>query len=217
MAPRYAFANFTVARMMRYLLYVMYLVIAACGGSNGNGRAGDENGVGNIPSGNARCVPGSQDSNIARLTTRTVDEIEPNNEVSTAHPVDLPIPDAPEDLVGFVVEGSVHDLNDLTDIFSFTSSRTRRIFFKLCESSCNTRSDTDFYGNPDSLINWSAYIKVLDADGVAIASTEFDNPIENFAEVCVDAGVVMYVAVHAGNTLNADQPYQVSAFEMVGY
>lgn len=195
---------------MRFFACFACVVLAACSGpggdGNGSGRAGS-------PSGSSNCS-GPETSGSFRLSVRREGEVEPNDDISTAYAVNMPVPEAPEDLVGIVIEGSIHDSTDRTDIYSFTSSRTRWYFFKLCESSCSTDSENDRYGNPDSLLIWTAHFSVLDADGKAIISTLGDNPTENYGEVCVGAGVVTYIAVHANDTAGMEQPYRISALEI---
>jgi hypothetical protein len=196
---------------MRYLLYFACVAFAACGGTGGGG---NESGGAGTPAVSSNCSGGPPISGSYKLSVRSVDEVEPNDDVSTAFAVNMPIPAAAEDLVGIVIEGGVHDTMDRSDLYSFTSSRTRWFFFKLCESSCNTDSENDRHGNPDSLLVWTAHFSVLDADGRTIISTAGDNPIENYGEVCVDAGVITYIAVHANDTKNLVQPYRMSAFEI---
>ena len=99
------------------------------------------------------------------------------------------------------------------DTFSFTSSRTIPFFFKLCEASCNTGSGNDKDGNPDSLDVTIANFSVLDADGNVMMTTNGNNPTKNYGEVCVEGGVITYIAVRADNTMSSDQEYRLSAFE----
>lgn len=196
---------------MRHLLCLACLAFAACsGGGQGCGGAG-------IASASPGCSGGSPTSNAFKLSVHRGVEIEPNDDIATANAVYMPTPAAPEDIAGFVIGGTVHDTRDSTDIFSFTSLRARRIFFKLCESSCDTRFETDKDGNPDSLLVWAAYFDVLDADGRIIATTLGGNPIENYGDLYIDAGVIIYIAVHANDTFHVDQPYQISAFEMANF
>lgn len=193
---------------MRCLLCFACLVFAACSGGKECAGAG-------IVSGSSSCSEGSPTSGGFKLSIHRGVEVEPNDDLSTANAVYMPVPAAPEDLSGFIIDGSVNDTTDRTDIFSFTTQRSRRIFFKLCEASCDTRSETDTNGNPDSLFVWNAYFSVLDFDGGTIATTARGNPNENYGELYIDAGVVIYISVYANNTFNLDQPYRISAVEMV--
>jgi hypothetical protein len=119
----------------------------------------------------------------------------------------------PEDRVGVVVRGNINDMTDLVDTFSFTSSRTIPFFFKLCEGSCNTHGGSDNEGNSDSLDVTIANFSVIDADGKVMLTTFGNNPSANYGEVCVEGGVITYIAVFADNTMSSDQEYRLSAFE----
>ena len=115
------------------------LVLSGCGGGGGS------NAVGIItpPVGTPTCGATVPTSGAFKITFPSVNEVEPNDDISTANPVNLPTPAAPEDRVGIIVLGSINDTSDLADTFSFTSSRTKQFFFKFCEASCNTGSGND--------------------------------------------------------------------------
>ena len=115
--------------------------------------------------------------------------------------------------VGLLIGGNIHDTLDRVDVFSFTSSRSIKFFFKLCESSCNSALGNDRDGNPDSLDNAIAYFDVLDAAGNIMMSTQANNSTDNYGEVCVDGGVITYIMVTANNTVTAPQDYRITAFE----
>ena len=117
------------------------------------------------------------------------------------------------DSVGLLINGNVHDTLDHVDTFSFTSSRTIKFFFKLCESSCNSGSGNDKNGNPDSLDISIAYFDVIDAAGNIMMSTQAKSSTENYIEMCVDGGVITYIKVVANDTMNAPQDYKITAFE----
>ncbi len=198
---------------MRHSIWIVFLALAACGGS-GNG-GGGSNAVGIItpPVGTPSCGATVPTSGTFKMSFPFVNEVEPNDDISTANPANLPTPAVPEDRVGIIVLGSINDTSDLVDTFSFTSSRTKQFFFKLCEASCNTGSGNDKDGNPDGLDVTIANFSVLDADGKVMMTTNGNNPTENHGEVCVEGGVITYIAVHPDNTMNSDQEYRVSAFE----
>ena len=142
-----------------------------------------------------------------------VSEVEPNDDISMAYGVTIPTPSSTANSVGIIIRGNVHDTLDRVDTFSFTSSRTIKFFFKLCESTCNVASGNDRDGNPDSLDISIAYFGVLDAAGNIMMSTQANNSTENYLELCVDGGVITYIMVAASNTMNAPQNYSISAFE----
>jgi hypothetical protein len=193
-------------RVLVVVFVIMLFVLAACGGSG----SGNGNGGGTNPSTCGTTVP---TSGSFRLGFGFVDEVEPNGDISTANPANLATLAVPEDRVGVIVQGDINDVTDLVDTFSFTSSRTIPFFFKLCEGSCNTHGGSDNEGNPDSLDVTIANFSVIDADGKVMLTTFGNNPSANYGEVCVEGGVITYIAVRADNTMSSDQEYRLSAFE----
>ena len=150
---------------------------------------------------------------VGNLVFPIVTEVEPNDDIATAFGVTIPTPGPNADSVGLHVNGNVHDTIDRVDTISFTSSRTIEFFFKLCESSCNIASGNDKNGNPDSLDTSIAYFDVLDAAGRTMTSTRTNVSTENYAELCVDGGVITYIMVIATDTMNALQEYKMTAIE----
>jgi hypothetical protein len=195
---------------MRHSIWIMFLALAACGGSgNGNGGGNNIPPVITAPT----CGTTVPTSGSFTLSFRFVDEVEPNGDISTAYPANLATLATPEDRVGVILRGSINDTSDLVDTFSFTSSRTMPFFFKLCRASCNTGSGNDRDGNPDSLDVTIANFSVIDADGNVMMTTNGNNPAANYGGVCVEGGVITYIAVHADNTMGLAQEYRLSAIE----
>jgi len=195
---------------LRYFCYFACVLFSACGGSNGD--LNESRGAG-IPVRPSNCGGHLPNTGSFALKVRYVDEVEPNDDVSTAYALDMPSPDAPEDLAGIVVQGSVDDMMDRVDTFSFTRSRKRWLFVKLCGLSCVPDSENGNDGNPDSLPVSIGHFNVLNANGELIATTAGHSQTENFGELCIDTGVITYIAVHAYNTLGLVQPYRISVFE----
>ncbi len=150
---------------------------------------------------------------VGNLVIQFATEVEPNDDIATAFGVIIPTPGPNVDSVGLLVNGNVHDALDRVDTISFTSSRTIKFFFKLCESSCNFASGNDKNGNPDSLDTSIAYFDVLDAAGRTMASTRTNVSTENYAELCVEGGVITYIMVIANDTMNTVQEYVIAATE----
>jgi len=184
----------------RKLILTLCLYLSLLGCSSGNSNGG--------PPPPACDGTGFVDSSSFPIVT----EIEPNNDISTAFGVAIPSPTASQS-VGLLVLGSVHDSLDPIDTIAFTSTRSIKFFIKLCEDSCNGASGNDEDGNPDSLDTSIAYFDVLDAAGMVMGSTRSNISTENYAELCIEGGVITYIQVIAGNTLNAAQGYRVSAME----
>jgi hypothetical protein len=189
---------------MRATIFLMCLLFAACsGGSGGKGP----------PEGPIACGPADDTVYSGRLSFPIVSEVEPNDDTSMAYGVNMPTPAQPGDRIGVLLGGNVSDVSDAADIFAFTSSRSKQFFFKLCEASCNSGGGNDRNGNPDSLNTSIAYFSVLDAAGNEMMTTQANNPTANYGELCVDGGVITYIAVFANNTMSALQDYTLSAFE----
>ena len=178
---------------------IVCLAMSACsGGSDGGGTLPPQECDGTGPTSSIRFP--------------IVTEIEPNNDISTAFGVAIPTPTADES-VGLFVSGGVHDSLDPIDTISFTSSRTIKFFLKLCEDTCNIASGNDMNGNPDSLDTSIAYFDVLDAAGQIMTSTRTNASTENYAELCVEGGVITYIMVNANDTMDAIQDYNITAME----
>ncbi len=187
---------------MRQLILFMCSLLTACSGGN------------NSPPPQQQPPPQScvGTGPVGNLVFPIVTEVEPNDDISMANGLTIPTP-GPTTAVGIVIRGSVHDTLDRVDTFSFTSSRTIKFFFKLCESICNIASGNDKNGNPDSLDTSIAYFDVLDAAGRTMTSTRTNVSTENYAELCVDGGVITYIMVIATDTMNAPQEYKMTAIE----
>ena len=193
---------------LRYLCYCACIVFTACGGGGNESRGVYTTPRSSLCGGHLPNLSGSYDFRL-----RYVDEVEPNDDISTAFAFDMPIPVVPEDLGGIIVRGSVDDTMDRLDTFSFTPSRKRWLFIKLCGTSCVPGSENGLDDDPDSLPVWIAHFNVLDADGRLIATSAGRNLIENYGEVCLDAGVISYIEVHAFETNGLAHPYRMSVFE----
>jgi len=188
---------------MRQSILIMCLLFAACGGGGGN----------NQPPHPVSCGPADDTAFSGTQGFPIVSEVEPNDDTSMAYGVTIPTPAQSGDRVGILINGNLHDTLDDVDTFSFTSSRSKEFFFKLCESICNSASGNDKDGNPDSLDISIAYFDVLDAAGNIMMSTQGNNSTENYVALCVDGGVITYIMVVANNTMNAPQDYVITAFE----
>ena len=138
-------------------------------------------------------------------------EVEPNDSISMAQPVSIPSPSATVDYVGFQVNGTINNLADGADTFSFTASRTRVFSIRLCDSSC----PLVFQGG--SLDVAMAYFDVLDQTGNVLLSSQGDNTAGNYREINIDAGVLYYIMVLAEDTMNAAQNYSLIAHEKITF
>jgi len=193
---------------LRYLSYFACILFTACGGGGSESKGVYETPRPSLCGGH---LPNFTGSYAFRL--RTVDEVEPNDDISTAFALDMPIAVAPEDLSGIIVSGNIDDTMDTVDTFSFTPSRKRWLFIKLCGTSCAHSSENDLNNDPDSLPVWIAHFNALDADGRLIATSRGRNLVENYGEVCLDPGVISYIEIIAFETNGLRHPYRLSLFE----
>jgi hypothetical protein len=100
------------------------LVLSACGGGGSGAR----------PPPPAVCGPADDTVFSGTQLISVRPEVEPNDDISMANGVTIPTPAQPEDRVVIQIIGDVTDAVDGADNFSFTSSRTKRFFFRLCEA-----------------------------------------------------------------------------------
>ena len=205
---------------MRQLILFMCLLFSACGGgSSGNG------GGNQLPPPPMACGTADNTAFSGLQVTAFQSEVEPNDDISTAYGVTIPTPTQPGDRVVIQITGNVIDATDGVDTFSFTSSRSKQFFFKLCEApppaplpgpSCNYFPGV-INGNADSLDVAIAYFSVLDAAGNVLATTQANNSTENYLTTCIDGGVITYISVNANDTMNAPQNYVISASETFSF
>ena len=134
-------------------------------------------------------------------------EIEPNDDLTSANPLALPNPDPTVDFVGVVVNGSVNDVADTADNFSFTSTRTSVFVFKLCDDICAT------FNRDGTTEIASAYFEILDQTGTLLLSTQGDSVNGNYAERNIDAGVIYYARVRAEDTMSDAYGYSMIIVE----
>ena len=164
------------------------LVLSACGG--GGGKPGPPVGPGPI---------------IGNLELNVVPEVEPNDDTSTATP--LQVPNSPGRTNVAAGVGDIHDTTDLIDTYSFTVNHSRRHTFQLCPNDC-------FVGSQNGNIGLTvANFDVLDASGNVLFSTARDSTTGNLAELAMDAGVLYYVMVIAGNTANLELDYSINIID----
>ena len=208
------------------------LVITACGDEQGGGKresASSSGGLGGgllcfaylLTSGNDDCLSqvgtssgsgntstssgGSNTSSGGSSTPiafKPVDEFEPNNTLPDANIVQFP---KTYDRDGFIANGSVHDVNDRADVYTFARPFLRYHAFRLCSDGQMFCGD---YGEIDTL---TAYIDVLDSTGNVLASTQGGS--SNYVRIQLAAGVPHFVRVVAGDTMATTVSYHLVVHE----
>jgi hypothetical protein len=144
--------------------------------------------------------PSSGDGTIRILGQN---EMEPNDSLINADPVDFS--SSTESKVGFTVEGSVSDTDDIEDYFTFVRPRARTLRFQLCPPGvmiCESGVQVD---------TLTAWFDVLDQDGNVLASSQAAD--SNVLLLPVDAGISYYPRVVAGDTMATAVEYKFTAYE----
>ena len=113
-----------------------------------------------------------------------------------------------EQKIGWYGTGSVNDATDITDAYAFTPPQTRDYYLALCPpegSSCENNSGID---------TLTAFFRVLDQDGNVLLTSEADTVNGNSLDTTLDAGVMYYVTVDAGDTMGAKIDYRLFVVEI---
>ena len=132
---------------------------------------------------------------------------EPNDDLSTAHPASIPTRKAPEQRVGFFVYGDINDVSDTVDAFAFTANESRTYQFNLCPPGDGSTCP------PKGLDVLTTFFRILDQNGNVLLTSQADEEQGNRRALTIDAGVLYYVTILAGDTMTADVEYQLSVFE----
>jgi hypothetical protein len=181
---------------MKCLILISCLALGAC--SSGGG-GGNTNPPADPPSGG---LPPA-----FSVLVSFAGEVEPNDSIAAANSLTMPSHSATADFVGTGAKGSVNDLTDVADFFSFTAARKDDFTIKLCDSMCST------INSDDTLDVSIAYFEVLDQFGTLILSSQGGGVTSNFQTISIDAGVIYFIAVFPEDTVGANQVYFVSAVE----
>jgi len=159
------------------------------------------------PTSSSQATSAPQPALGSALLLQKNEEFEPNTELANAN---LPLSatrTSTTQQIGWYVEGSVNDVTDITDAFAFTPTQTREYAVSLCppgSSACN--GDTGI----DTL---TAFFRVLDQDGNVLLTSEADTESGNGQRMTLDAGVLYYLTVDAGDTMGVTVDYRLFAYE----
>lgn len=130
-------------------------------------------------------------------------EIEPNDNLINANPVTFS--SSTDGKVGFKVDATVSDVDDLDDYFTFVRPRARNLRFQLCppgQMICENSVQID---------TLTAFYEILDQDGNVLASTQAAD--FNVNVMHIEAGITYYVRVTAGDTMAATVGYTLTVYE----
>jgi hypothetical protein len=109
--------------------------------------------------------------------------------------------------IGWLVTGSIDGVNDITDAFAFTPLQTREYVLALCPpdgSACDSNNGID---------TLTAFFRLLDQDGNVLLTSQADIVDGNSHRITLDAGVLYYLTVDAGDTMGVAVDYRLFAYE----
>ena len=131
------------------------------------------------------------------LIIRPQTEIEPNNTLDNANPLQFP-PGPSDTHVGIRLSGSVHDVDDVADFFILTPNRSGiyRMFVRNADCNCYATGDT-------------LYLMVYDQSQTTIASTPIGVEGAVVLNVELTAGLAYYVEVNGYDTLSDQYTYEL--------
>ena len=132
-------------------------------------------------------------------------ELEPNDTPSAANVMRYPSRSGTTTHVGWQARGSVSDAADVIDYYIFTAPLSRDYVLRLCPNTASTCHGTT------GLDTRTAFLDLLDSDGNILLSSQAAGT--NAYEVAIDAGVVYYVRILAGDTSGDYVAYDLQAFE----
>jgi hypothetical protein len=202
-------------------------LFAGCGGGDDASVANNDDTKGNNPlacillflvSGGAICSnsndspPGElQAQDSAGLPSDSVlqenAEIELGADLANANLPAYAIRQSPEQKIGWYGVGSVNDVSDITDVYAFTPAQTSNYYLALCPPE---GSACDYNSGIDTL---TAFFRMLDQDGNVLLTSEADSVNGNGLSTTLDAGVMYYVTVDAGDTMGARIDYRMIVAE----
>ncbi len=224
----------TLKNLMRVAVLAVLPLFAACGGGGGDEPSppDDNTEPGTNPivciiiflaSGDTACggssdsspqssapqpsTQSTQNSSSAPLLQAN-QEFEPNGDLASAN---LPLSatrSTPDQKIGWYVAGSINDVTDITDAFAFTPNQTREYYLALCPPEGSTCS-----GNT-GIDTITAFFRVLDQDGKVLLTSEADTDDGNRQRTTLDAGVLYYVTVDAGDTMGVTVDYRLFVYEI---
>jgi len=175
---------------------------ASSGGSTGGGSTGSGSGGGSAGGGSGS---GGSTTN-SHIYLMPNDEMEPNDDLINANIPRFATRADPNDQTGWIVDGAANDLDDMRDAFAVTPRRAFRYRISLCPPegvSCQ-----DSVGLDPLTLFW----RVLDQDRNEIASSQA--AISNKSFVNLEAGLIYYVVVDAGDTMGATVGYRLFVYEL---
>ena len=210
-------------------LVAMLPVLSACGGGGGGGDgeapAPADTGGQSVGDAivcvflyillNGECVPdpnssppiepppeddGDTGANPGTWSVGNMSELEPNDTLGNAQPVTFPTLAPLDEYVWVYIKGTLNDQSDVVDSYIMTVPASGDYSLALChrEDGCNL---IDVY---------TEFFRVLDQDGNVLFTSQADELGRNHVHMYMDAGIVYYLTINAGDTLGVDLDYKLS-------
>jgi hypothetical protein len=217
--------------MKAWILTILALTIAACGGGGGGGEpekpstpldtSSTNTGSGSTGSSSSDDFchtaisvfwcddAGSSGGSTASAVHSQVSDTEPNGDLANAVAVHWPRNTSSDQRIGFGVEGTVNGVDDVADFFAFTPPRSADFFVKLCESEQLCGPNGPDHGLPVT----SATVRILNQFGVEIFSEELQPGSANLFETRFESGMLYYAVVVAEGTVGVERRYRLTVGE----
>jgi len=181
----------------------------AVSGSSGSGSSGSSTGGNTSTGGTSTPQPPPQPTPQPPLHNPsyvlTGDEIEPNDDLINAMVPRFPNRTNPDDQTGWSIRGWANDISDTRDAYAFTPRREYMYRISLCPP--GERACENHHGMDTLTLFW----RLLDQDGNEITSSQ--GSWSNKAHLKLDAGLLYYVVVDAGDTMGATVEYKIAVLE----
>jgi hypothetical protein len=136
-------------------------------------------------------------SNQTAINVRSFDEYEPNNTLDNANPVYFP-PTGGSTREGIKVLGVVRDIDDVSDFFVFTPTRTSDYSISVSSGNCSCAAIAN-----------GRYLMVYDQSQTTVASTAIGTDETLALKTKLNAGVAYYVEVNGTDTLGVHFVYEL--------
>ena len=144
---------------------------------------------------------GSGTSNQTGINVELFDEYEPNNTLNNDNPLYFPSTDG-STREGIKVLGVVRDLDDVSDFFVFTPTRTGDYSISIRTGNCSCTATAN-----------GVYLMVYDQSQTTIASTPIATEAWLGLETRLNAGVAYYVEVNGADTYGVHFGYDLLIHE----
>lgn len=140
-------------------------------------------------------------SNQASLIVKLFDEYEPNNTLDNANPLYFP-PTGSSTLEGIKVTGVVRDIDDVSDFYVFTPTRTGDYTILIRSENCDC-----------PVIASGIYLMIYDQSQTTIVSTPIGTDAALAIKTPLNGGMAYYVEVNGTDTLGDDFVYELLVYE----